>query len=210
MTLLERMGRRLSPGGRNALAAFVRKPPRIQLLLATRFARGLWVSRHFDTRALVEAGRDVRVEKRNGAIYVDRLCRLQEGVRIGVTGKQGQAVLTLGYDVGINARTRINVIQAITIGAGCRIGWDCDLMDNDFHHILWLDREPGPLSAPIVLEEKVWVGARCMILKGVTIGAHSVIAAGSIVTRDVPPYSLAAGIPTRVIREIAGWDIASQ
>ena len=55
---------------------------------------------------------------------------------------------------------------------------------------------------PITLEENVWIGGRSIILGGVTIGADSAIGAGSVVVSDVPPRTLAAGVPARVIREL--------
>src|SRR5437868_12298437 len=73
-------------------------------------------------------------------------------------------------------------------------------MDNDFHNIDWRRRDEKPPSAAVVLEPHVWVGNRVTILKGVCIGFGSVIAAGSVITKSVPPMSIAAGVPARVIR----------
>lgn len=55
---------------------------------------------------------------------------------------------------------------------------------------------------PVVIEDKVWIGARCIILPGVTIGEGSTIGAGSIVTKDIPAYSVAAGNPAKVIKKL--------
>jgi maltose O-acetyltransferase len=76
------------------------------------------------------------------------------------------------------------------------------MMDNDFHRLEPERRDEIPPSAPIVLEEGVWLGVRVIVLRGVTIGAGSVVGAGSIVVRDVPPRSLAAGAPAKVIRTL--------
>jgi acetyltransferase-like isoleucine patch superfamily enzyme len=62
-----------------------------------------------------------------------------------------------------------------------------------------------PISEPVIIEDDVWIGTRCMILKGVTIGRGSVVGAGSVVRRDVPPYSLMAGNPARRVASIDGW-----
>jgi acetyltransferase-like isoleucine patch superfamily enzyme len=59
----------------------------------------------------------------------------------------------------------------------------------------------GP-SLPVVLEQGVWLGARVTVLKGVTIGRSSVVAAGSVVTRDIPPGVLAGGMPAKVLRKL--------
>ncbi len=206
--LLNRMVGLLGPDGKGEalIAGFMRLPLRDKLALMVKFGRGLWVARKFDTRGLIEAGPGIRIIKRNGEIHMTRLCRLQENVHIAVVGKRQKAVLRLGYDVGIAARTRINVGLSVSIGSGCRIGWDCDIMDGSFHRILWLDRPPNPVFEPVVIEDKVWIGSRTIVLQGVTIGANSVIGAGSVVTKDIPPNVFAAGCPARVICEIAGWD----
>lgn len=54
-------------------------------------------------------------------------------------------------------------------------------------------------SAPITIEDDVWIGAHCIILKGVTIGARSIIGAGSVVTKSIPPDCIAAGNPCKII-----------
>ena len=59
-----------------------------------------------------------------------------------------------------------------------------------------------PESGPAVLEENVWLGARVIVMAGVTIGADSAVGAGSVVTRDVSPGSVAAGVPARVVRDL--------
>jgi maltose O-acetyltransferase len=73
-------------------------------------------------------------------------------------------------------------------------------MDNDFHRLEPERRNERPESKPIVLEDNVWLGGRVIVLAGVTIGEDSVIGAGSVVTSDIPPKVIAAGVPARVIR----------
>lgn len=103
--------------------------------------------------------------------------------------------------------------ESITIGNNVNIGGDCLIMDSDAHPHDYIQRrrefeqkvglekylETIP-CAPIVIEDDVWIGARCQILKGVHIGARSIIAAGSIVTKDVPADCVVAGGPARVIK----------
>jgi len=74
--------------------------------------------------------------------------------------------------------------------------------------VIIIDSDAHPLSYPgyvmskdVRLEGNVWVGSRAMILKGVTVGAGAIIAAGAVVTKDVPSHSVVAGIPAKVIRE---------
>ena len=57
-------------------------------------------------------------------------------------------------------------------------------------------------SQPIVIEDDAWIGMNCIILKGVTVGRGAVVGAGSVVTKDVPPWTLVAGNPARVIKEL--------
>lgn len=125
-----------------------------------------------------------------------------------------KATLKLGNDVGISSST-LWVKESVSIGNSVAIGADCIIMDTDAHNLDWKIRcseetnEYGEsvdmvtaASAPIVIEDNVPVGARCIILKGVTIGARSIIGSGSIVTKDIPSDCIAAGNPCKVIKSI--------
>jgi len=120
-----------------------------------------------------------------------------------------KATLKLGNDVGISSST-LWVKESVSIGNSVAIGADCIIMDTDAHNLDWKIRcseetnEYGEsvdmvtaASAPIVIEDNVLVGARCIILKGVTIGARSIIGSGSIVTKDIPSDCIAAGNPIK-------------
>lgn len=117
-----------------------------------------------------------------------------------VAGQGGR--LEIGHGVFINYGCSIAANQLIHIGDNCSLGPYCVLMDNDFHRLEPERRNERPDSAPIVLEENVWLGVRVIVLKGATIGAGSVIGAGSLVTKDVPPRCLAAGMPAKVLRHL--------
>jgi len=110
--------------------------------------------------------------------------------------------LDIGESAFINYGCSIAASQLIRIGAHCNIGTYVIMMDNDFHRLEPERRNERPDSAPILLEENVWLGARVIVLRGVTIGAGSVIGANSVVTRDIPPRSLAVGAPAQVIRKL--------
>jgi maltose O-acetyltransferase len=110
--------------------------------------------------------------------------------------------LEIGPRALINYGCSIAATQLVRIGPDCLIGKQCILIDNDFHRLEPGRRRERPPSAPLILEEHVWLGSRVIVLPGVTIGADSVIGAGSVVTRDVPPRCLAAGSPARVIRRL--------
>lgn len=92
---------------------------------------------------------------------------------------------------------------SITIGNYVTVGANTRIMDTDFHPMDAADRRQrssGGNSAPIVIEDDVFIGTECLILKGVRIGKGSVIGARSVVTHDIPPHSVAVGHPARVIQ----------
>lgn len=117
-----------------------------------------------------------------------------------------------GYPISIGEGSFINYNAyfmdgaAITIGAHVYIGPNCGLYTAQ-HPLRWQDRNTGLERAlPIVVEDNCWLGADVKVLAGVTIGAGSVIAAGSLVTRDIPSGVLAMGSPCRVVRPITEED----
>jgi len=170
-------------------------------------ARGVLRSRQIASPHLVLMGSGVVLNEHNGRFTTDGVCVLRPGCRIAVCGKEGQpAHLHFGEGTEIGDRTIINVSQRVEIGARCSISWDCDISDTDFHQVILADGQRPPVTEPVIIEDDVWVGSHCLILKGVTIGHHSVIAAGSVVHHDVPPYSLVAGNPARRIGQVAGWE----
>lgn len=110
--------------------------------------------------------------------------------------------LTIGDRVFINYGCSIGATLNIKIGARTLFGPHVIVMDNDFHTLDPDKREETPPSKPIVIGENVWLCARAIVLRGVTIGEGSVIGAGSVVARDIPPRVLAAGSPIKIIREL--------
>jgi len=123
------------------------------------------------------------------------------------------ANLCIGDNVYINEG--VNVVCNISVWIGNRvlIAPDVVIMDDDGHPLDWAtrhdywpktpqDRLDRQIGAPIIIESNVWIGARAIILKGVTIGEGSVIAAGSVVTHSIPAKVLAGGAPAHVIRNL--------
>lgn len=92
----------------------------------------------------------------------------------------------------------------VEIGEGCVIAWGTEFLDWDSHRIVY-EGKSAEKPARVILEDHVWVGAGARILRGVTIGTGSVVAAGAVVTRSCPPNVLLAGNPARVIREGVSW-----
>lgn len=122
----------------------------------------------------------------------------------GAIHVEKDATLVVGDNVGMSS-TRIWAHTSIRIGNHVNIGGCVFITDTDAHPISWQHRRAGgegTLSAPVVIEDDVWIGAHAIVLKGVTIGARSVIGAGSVVTHSIPPDSIAAGNPCRVIKKL--------
>lgn len=95
--------------------------------------------------------------------------------------------------------------EKIVIGDNVTVGANTVIMDTDFHSLEAEARraEVKPVkTAPVTVEDDVFIGMNCLILKGVTLGRGSVIGAGSVVTKDVPPHTIAAGNPARVIGNV--------
>lgn len=115
------------------------------------------------------------------------------------------ARLVIGDDVGMSGASICAAVH-VEIGSGTLIGANVMIADTDFHPIETLERRYMPLAkashAEVIIDENVFIGANTIILKGVRIGRDSVIGAGSVVSRDVPPGVIAAGNPCRVIRAL--------
>jgi acetyltransferase-like isoleucine patch superfamily enzyme len=106
--------------------------------------------------------------------------------------------LEIGDNVFVNYGTSLVSSAHIKIGNDCLIGTHVTVMDCDFHRVE--DKSWDTTGLPIVLEDRVWLGNRSMILKGVRVGHDAVVAAGAVVTKDVAPRTLVAGVPAKVIR----------
>lgn len=115
------------------------------------------------------------------------------------------ATLTVHPGAIIGIRNTVNVETAVTLNDGCQLSWDVEIMDTDFHDIVFADGAPHRRSAPVTIGRHALVGARAVILKGVTIGEGAIVAAGAVVSKDVPPGAVVAGNPARVVRHVSGW-----
>ena len=117
------------------------------------------------------------------------------------------ARLSIGDNSGISD-TAIICRKAITIGSHVNIGNGTIIIDSDMHHLDWrqrIDRAAdiqGLNDKPVTIGDHVFIGMRSIILKGVTIGEKSVVAAGSVVCHDIPPGELWGGNPAHFIRKI--------
>ncbi len=111
-------------------------------------------------------------------------------------------------DVVIGDHTRIGlhstVIGPVSIGSHVNLaqGVTVSALNHNFSETDKRIDEQGITTRQIVIEDDVWIGTNATVLAGVRIGSHSVIAAGAVVTHDIPPHSLAAGVPAQVKRKI--------
>lgn len=117
-----------------------------------------------------------------------------------LVGGEGRLQIGSGY---ASPGLSLECTQSVTIGDDVIIAEDVIIRDSDRHEI----SGSRGMSASIVIGNHVWIGARAIILKGVTIGDGAVIAAGAVVTKDVPPRTLVGGVPARAIREVT-WSNA--
>jgi maltose O-acetyltransferase len=106
--------------------------------------------------------------------------------------------ILVGDHTFVNYGSSISAHELVTIGRHCLLGHYTFILDNNEHGIA--QRDVMPPSAPVIVEDHVWICAHVVILSGVRIGHHSVIGAGSVVTQNIPPNSVAMGNPARVVR----------
>jgi acetyltransferase-like isoleucine patch superfamily enzyme len=132
-------------------------------------------------------------------VFIKKRCRL-EALNTGKTA--GVMHLRIGDNTSLQEGCQVLAAQQVTIGKDVLIGANVLITDNN--HIY--DNPTKPASkirelhiAPVTIKDGCWLGFACVILKGVTIGERTVIGANAVVTHDIPPYSVAVGIPARVI-----------
>ena len=152
--------------------------------------------------------------KKSGAVVFGNYVSCYAGCSFSI-GENGQC--TVGDFTLLNGAL-IMAEEKIEIGAHCLISWNIGIADSDFHPLepaqrlidaqalapYFKDRPPRPKlkTAPVKIADNVWVGMNAVILKGVTIGENSVVAAGSVVTKSVPPNTVVAGNPAVIVRQL--------
>ena len=138
---------------------------------------------------------------------------LSDGRKMTICAECAKSKIIIGQSTGISSSC-IWAKESITIGSYVNIGANCILMDSDAHSLDWRVRRSREVvkgvsidvltaaTAPIVIEDDVFIGTQSIILKGVVIGARSIIAAGSVVTKSIPPDCLAGGCPCYIIKHL--------
>ena len=147
--------------------------------------------------AYVQIGKQLRIIN---SAKVNSLCTRISSIRVF-----GGAELKIGNNVGMSSIT-ICASNSICIGDNVNFGAGCMLFDTHFHRLYYKDRRSfesdskNALSRKIVIDDDVFIGANSLILKGVHIGARSIVGAGSVVTKDVPSDTIVAGNPAKIIK----------
>ncbi len=150
--------------------------------------------------------------KKSGAILIGKHVSVYAGCSFAM-GEAGQCVIG---DFTLLNGALIMAEEKIVIGSHCLISWNVGIADCDFHPLEPAQRlidaqalapfyknrpkRPALKTAPVEIGDNVWIGMNATILKGVTIGENSVVAAGSVVTKSVPPNSVVAGNPANVVK----------
>lgn len=144
--------------------------------------------------ACVKIGNNVAFNNYDGPSWNSKCClQVKEG-----------GCLIIGDNSGFNG-AYIYCSTAVTIGQWVKVGGGSMLIDSDFHPLDSTKRREGfedMKSAPIVIDDDVFIGTHCIICKGVKIGKCSIIAAGSVVVKDIPEYEVWGGNPAKFIRKI--------
>lgn len=159
-----------------------------------------------------------RIDRRKAGATI----RVGDGCSISgvLTTEQAHSQICIGSNVFIGGHTIIDCIESIKIEDDALISYSCLITDSDNHSIHYRIRKNDlrdwrqngghdwstTVSRPVHIGKGAWIGARVIILKGVTIGDYAVVGAGSVVTRDVPANCIAAGNPARVVKELAADD----
>ncbi len=99
--------------------------------------------------------------------------------------------------------SRVKLVGPVTLGNMVTIGSGAQItgLTHNFEDVSVPIKDQGVSANPTIVEDDVWIGGNSVIIQGLTIGTHSIIASGSVVTKSVPPYSVVAGNPARVIKQ---------
>ncbi len=190
--------------GRVAIVAnAIKNTSPVQLVAFVRYVTRGYVLRLKINKCgkFLQACKNIRILRNNCIIEVGDLVKIFSGVKMSVYGTDHLAMLKIGSNVSIGDRTEIHCGKEIFIGDNCLIAWDVVIMDRDYHRF----NSQEPVYKAVHIEDHVWIGCRAIILKGVHIGRGSVVAAGSVVTCDVPENTLVAGNPAKIVKTGIYW-----
>lgn len=182
------------------LAALREKGPRWALIISRQLLLARW-----QLRNCTSLGKYVRVRGKvlvhnEGTIRIGDRVRFRSEAAISELVTWGDGKIEIGERTTINYGSSISAAGLVKIGKECLIGTYVNVMDCTFHNMK--DHSWNLDADPVVIGDRVWLGNRCMIMKGVTIGEGAVVAACSLVTRNVPPNTMVVGVPARVVQHL--------
>ena len=165
-----------------------------------------------ETKPIIN-GKIYMVSKK-GAIHFGKNVRINSSLQSNPIGGSCRTILFAGKDASIRigdhtgiSNSAIFAADRIEIGSDVMIGGDCKIYDTDFHSVEYDLRMEQPdtniKTAPVIIEDGAFIGASCIILKGVRIGKHSVVGAGSVVTKSIPANEVWAGNPAKFIKTLS-------
>ena len=143
------------------------------------------------------AGRSAMFICKQGELLINGYNEIGRGSLVWIleSGK-----IRLGGNTFLAGKNMLVAKESVSIGRNCAIAWGVTICDHDFHK-LYKNGKQRVETAPVTIEDNVWIGMNATILKGVTVGKGAVIGAGAVVTRDVPPATIFAGNPGCVVCE---------
>jgi acetyltransferase-like isoleucine patch superfamily enzyme len=134
----------------------------------------------------------------NSSLTVNGKFNFSSGAHL-IIANNAKMSIGSGY---VNRHCKIKCFSEISIGNDVAISENVSIWDSDVHEVI---RKDNVMTKPIKIGNHVWIGTNAIILKGVNIGDNSIIAAGSVVNRDIPENCLAAGNPAKIIKENINW-----
>ncbi len=140
-----------------------------------------------------------KVVNKGGTLTIGHVTRIWSSVNQARLSVGRGAILSIGDHCRINGPT-ISANNRVIIGNHCRIAPQVIIMDDDFHDVS--NRLADGKGGQIIIKDHAWLATRAMVLKGVTIGEGAVVAAGSVVTKDVPDYTVVGGVPAKIIKQV--------
>lgn len=139
----------------------------------------------------------------NTTLTIGENCVFSKGGSIRL---DDSSAVSIGKNCFFNKRLFIYSAQMISIGEGCIFGWNCQLRDNDGHHI-YFDNCQSQMTKKISIDDNCWIGSDNVILKGANLPRGSVLASNSLLNKNMfKDNSLYAGIPARLIKENVHWE----
>lgn len=165
--------------------------------LGTNFLVSRWRLRKATTlgKIVFTNGRPKIINR--GTLRIGNVTRIWSNVNQVRLAVGRGAILEIGDNCRLNGPT-ISVSHRVIIGNDCRIAPHVIIMDSDFHDVT--DRLSDGKGGSVIIKDGAWVATRAMVLKGVTIGKHAVVASGAVVTKDVPDYAVVGGVPAKILR----------